>query len=81
VARVNAFHVCGALFAIWALVVSFLGITREDFPSTDGAARLVGLISIVLCVAAIGTAIYTSATEEEEGGEEGGEEASLVRGV
>ena len=73
----NAFHVCGALFAIWALVVSFLGITRENFPSTDGAARLVGLISIVLCVAAIGTAIYTSATEEEEGGEE----ASLVRGV
>jgi hypothetical protein len=80
VARVNAFHVCGALFAIWALVVSFLGITREDFPSTDGVARVVGLISIVLCVAAIGTAIYTSATEEESG-EEGGEEASLVRGV
>jgi hypothetical protein len=78
VPRVNAFHVCGALFAIWALVVSFLGITRESFPSTDGAARLVGLISIVLCVAAIGTAIYTSATEEEE---EGGEEAGLVRGV
>jgi hypothetical protein len=72
---VNAFHVCGALFAIWALVVSFLGITRERFPSTDGAARAVGLISAVLCLAAIGTAIYTSATEEEEGGEE--EQAAL----
>jgi hypothetical protein len=81
VARVNAFHVCGALFAVWALIVSFLGITRERFPSTDGAARLVGLISIVLCVAAIGTAIYTSATEEEEGEEGGGEEAALVRGI
>jgi amino acid permease len=80
VARVNAFHVCGALFAIWAMVVSFLGITRERFPSTDGAARTVGLISIVLCLAAIGTAIYTSATEEEES-EEGGEEAALVRGI
>ena len=66
----NAFHVCGALFAIWALVVSFLGITRESFPPTDGAARAVGLISVVLCVAAIGTAIYTSATEEEGGEEE-----------
>ena len=77
----NAFHVCGALFAIWALVVSFLGITREGFPATDGAARLVGSISILLCVAAIGTAIYTSATEEEESGEEGGEEASLVQGI
>jgi hypothetical protein len=67
---VNAFHVCGALFAIWALVVSFLGITRESFPSTGGAARAVGFISVVLCLAAIGTGIYTSATEEEEGEEE-----------
>ena len=66
----NAFHVCGALFAIWALVVSFLGITRESFPSTDGAARGVGLISVVLCLAAIGTAIYTSATTEHDGEEE-----------
>jgi hypothetical protein len=67
---VNAFHVCGALFAIWALVISFVGITRENFPSTAGAARAVGLVSVVLCVAAIGTAIYTSATEEEHGGDE-----------
>ena len=66
----NAFHVCGALFAIWALVVSFLGITRESFPATDGAARTVGLISVVLCLAAIGTAIYTSATEEHDSEEE-----------
>jgi hypothetical protein len=80
VPRVNAFHVCGALFAIWALVVSFLGITRESFPPTDGAERVVGLISVVLCVAAIGTAIYTSATEEHEPAEEGGE-AGLVRGT
>ena len=77
----NAFHVCGALFAIWALVVSFLGITRESFPSTDGAARTVGLISAVLCLAAIGTAIYTSATEEQESEEESAEQAGLLRGV
>jgi hypothetical protein len=67
---VNAFHVCGILFAAWALLVSFLGITRENFPGSAGAARLVGAISIVLAAAAIGTGIYTSATEEEgEGGE------------
>ena len=72
----NAFHVCGALFAAWALMVSFLGITREGFPGTDGAARLVGAISVLLAVAAISTAIYTTATEEEHG--EGGEEAALV---
>jgi NADH:ubiquinone oxidoreductase subunit 6 (subunit J) len=72
---VNAFHVCGALFALWALVVSFLGITRESFPSTAGAARAVGVISAVLCLAAIGTAIYTSATEEHES-----EEQAALRG-
>jgi hypothetical protein len=66
---VNAFHFCGIIFAAWALLVSFLGITREDFPGSTGAARLVGAISIVLAAAAIGTGIYTSATEEEEGEE------------
>ena len=77
----NAFHVCGILLAAWALTVSFLGITREGFPASAGAARAVGAISVLLAMAAIGTAIYTSATEEEEP-EEGGEtEQALVRGV
>jgi hypothetical protein len=73
---VNAFHVCGVLFAAWALIVSIIGITRDDFPSTEGLARVVGLVSVVLCLAAVSTAIYTSATEEEEEPEE--EEAALV---
>jgi hypothetical protein len=76
---VNAFHVCGILFAAWALIVSFLGITRENFPATNGAARAVGTISVLLAAAAIGTAIYTSATEDEEGGG-GGEQQALVVG-
>jgi hypothetical protein len=76
VRAVNAFHVCGGLFAAWAVIVSFLGITRDDFPGSSGAERAVAAISLVLCVATIGTAIYTSATEEEE--EEGGEEQALV---
>jgi hypothetical protein len=68
---VNAFHVCGILFAAWALLVSFLGITREDFPGSDGTERLVAAISVLLAAAAIGTGIYTSATEEEEEPAEG----------
>jgi predicted permease len=75
---VNAFHVCGGLLALWAVVVSYLGITRESFPSTDSAARAVGAISVILTLLAIGTALYTSATEEEEE-PEGGDEAALVR--
>lgn len=73
----NAFHVLGGLLAIWALVVSFLGVTREGFPGSKRSERLVGAISIVLVLLAISAGIITSATEEEEEGE-GGEEAALV---
>ena len=72
----NAFHVCGILFAAWALTVSFLGITREAFPRTGAAARAVGAISVLLALAAIGSGIYTAATEEHE--EEGVEEEALL---
>ena len=73
----NAFHVCGIIFAVWAVTVAFLGISRESFPSTERAARAVGAVSVLLAMATIGTAIYTSATEEEEGGEE----QALVLGI
>ena len=72
----NAFHVCGALLALWALLVSFLGITRDGFPGSRGGARIVGAISIVLVLLAIGSAIYTGANESEH--EEGTRDAALV---
>lgn len=72
----NAFHVLGGILAIWALLVSFLGITRENFPATKQAERIVATISIVLVAAAIGAGVITAATEDEE--EEGGAEAALV---
>ena len=73
----NAFHVCGALFAIWAVVVAVLGITREDFPGSKNALRLVAAISVLLAVLAIGTAIYVGATEES-GGKQAGERSSFL---
>ena len=63
---VEGFYFVGGALAAWALLVSALGVMREDFPSTRAATRLVGAISIVLVVGAIGTAIYLSATEEHE---------------
>ena len=66
----NAFHVLGGILALWALLVSFLGITRDTFPGSKGAERGVMLISIVLTVLAIGAGIVTAAQEEEEGAEE-----------
>jgi hypothetical protein len=80
VAAVNAYHVCGVLFAAWAVIVSFLGITREEFPATAGAQRAVALVSVVLALATVGSAIYTGVTEEEEEGG-GSEEAALTLGV
>ena len=73
----NAFHVCGIILAAWALIVSFLGITREGFPANQGAERTVGAISVILVIAAIAAGIYTAATEEEESEDEG-EAAVLV---
>ena len=73
----NAFHVLGGLLAVWALLVSFLGVTREGFPVGRAQERLVATISILLVAGTIGSAIYTSATEEEH--EDGGEESALAR--
>jgi hypothetical protein len=77
VAAVNAFHVFGGLFALWAVLVTFVGVTREDFPATAGAQRAVALVSVLLAAATIGSAIYTSATEEEE--PSGHEQSMLLR--
>ena len=72
----EGFYIAGGILAAWALILTAIGVTREDFPSTKSATRLVGVISIVLVVAAIGTAVYFSATEEHEP-EGGGESAAL----
>ena len=72
----EGFYIAGGILAAWALIVTAIGVTREDFPRTPGATRLVGAISIVLVVTAIGLAIYLSANEEHEP-EGGGESAAL----
>jgi hypothetical protein len=70
---VNAFHVLGALFALWAITLAALGITREDFPRSSGQTLAVGTLSVLFALAAIGSGIITGALEEEE--EEEGEAA------
>jgi plastocyanin len=68
---VNAFHVLGALFALWAVTLAALGITRESFPRTGRQAFAVGAVSVMLAVSAIGSGIITGALEEEEEKEAG----------
>ncbi|MEA2386336.1 MAG: hypothetical protein QOJ22_510 [Thermoleophilaceae bacterium] len=70
----NAFHVIGAITAIYAVCVAFLGITKEDFPSRS-AEKVVGLLSVLLVLGSISAAILTAANEEEEHGG-GAEEAT-----
>jgi plastocyanin len=74
---VNAFHVMGGLFAVWAVTLTAIGIRREDFPRPGLQTFAVGTISVLLAAAAIGSGIVTSAQEdhEEEGDAAGGEEA------
>jgi NADH:ubiquinone oxidoreductase subunit 6 (subunit J) len=78
-AIVNAFHVIGALFALWAVTLAALGITREDFPRGGRQTLAIGTVSVLLAVSAIGSAIITSALEEEEE-EETGQPVATERG-
>jgi plastocyanin len=68
---VNAFHVLGALFAAWAVILAAFGIRHADFPRAGGQTLAVGAVSILLAVSAIGSAIITGALEAEEEEEEG----------
>jgi hypothetical protein len=55
------FYIAGCLLFIWALVVSLIGISRHrQWPESDGAARGVMGISVVLVVAAMATAVISS---------------------
>jgi plastocyanin len=78
-AVVNAFHVIGALFALWAVTLAVVGITRENFPGTGVGAVAVGAVSVLLAVSAIGSGIVTGALEDENE-EEAGQPATQQPG-
>jgi hypothetical protein len=57
----TAFYIAGGLLALWAVLVSFVGIRRhENWPSSDTAARGIMGISAVLVVLAMATAVITA---------------------
>ena len=73
----EGYYIAAGAAALWAVILTAIGVRRENFPATLRATRLVAAISIVLVLATIGLAIYLSATEEEEKG--GEEHAALHR--
>jgi hypothetical protein len=59
----NPFWFAGAALFLWALVLAFaLGLRSEGFPRDDGQARTVMVISTVLTLAAITSAIVGGIT-------------------
>jgi hypothetical protein len=54
------YYIAGGALAIWAVVVSFLGLRSADFPRGSGAARGVMALSAILAVAAMATAVITA---------------------
>jgi hypothetical protein len=54
------FYIAGITLAVWAVVVSAIGITQPDFPGTPGRTRLVYGISIVLVATTMSMAVATA---------------------
>jgi hypothetical protein len=53
------FYIAGGIAAGWAVLLSLFGITRENFPSSKGAARGVMAISALVVLGAMATAVAT----------------------
>ncbi len=54
------FYIIGGALAIYAVILSTIGIQRPDFPSNMGGQRGVVALTAVMVVLAIGAAILTS---------------------
>ena len=60
------FYIAGSAFAAWAVLLSFLGLSRASFPGGQRGQGVVIGISVLLAAAALGTAIGTASTEKPE---------------
>lgn len=58
----TAFYVLGGGLALWAVIIGVSGFTRADFPGSAMRGRAVMVISFVLMVAAMGSAVTTAST-------------------
>jgi hypothetical protein len=56
----TGFYVAAGALACWAVLIGVLGVTRPAFPRGEGGARVVMLVSGVLMVAAMASAVITA---------------------
>lgn len=73
----HSFYFAGGVLVAWALLVSAIGVFKPEFPGSTAVARAVGVISVILVIAAIGTAIYDATTESDDG-EGAPDQAALI---
>ncbi len=66
---VLGFIISGGALAAWAVILSFLGLTRPGFPGAPGAERAVVAISAALVALAIATGIVGGLLESAEHGD------------
>lgn len=56
----TAFYIFGGLLAVWAVVLSGIGMSSATFPATATAKRGVIGLTVVLMAAAMATAVITA---------------------
>jgi hypothetical protein len=54
------FFIAGGVFALWAVVLSWIGLTHPSFPFDVRGQRAVIGVSFILAAAALAMAIVTS---------------------
>jgi hypothetical protein len=54
------YYIAGGALAVWAVILSFVGLRSAEFPRNAGAARGVMTLSVVLALAAMTTAVITA---------------------
>jgi hypothetical protein len=54
------YYVIGGALALWAVVLSFLGLRSPEFPGSGGIARGVMAVSVALALATMASAVITA---------------------
>ncbi len=72
----TAYYVLGIAMVLLALVLSAIGLTRENFPPSQGAARAIVVGTLLLVLTGAGVLIAT--THKEHPREEAAEKAELA---
>ena len=55
----TAFYICGAVAAVWAILLFAIGMRSERFPASPTAQRGVIAVSVLVVIGAMASAVLT----------------------